>query len=109
MASAIDTAIAAYRAAWQAEIDRLLDGDDLKKTESELYLERYACALSSKADFEAGKIQSYTIAGRTFSYKNAREATGEINNLRTDLINCVYGNTTLVNMNINRLRETVGV
>ena len=105
--SDIDTKTAAVKTQWQAKIDAQTGIDPLIKAEAELVLERYTDAISDQASLEEGIIQSYTIAGRTFTYKTAAQASKSIEGLRNELISLVFGDVTLVNMNENGNGETL--
>ena len=105
--SDIATKTAAVKSAWQAKIDAQTGMDPLIKAEAELLLERYTDAMNDQASLEKGIIQSYTIAGRTFTYKTAAQALKSIDSLRNELTSLVFGDATLINMNENGNGETL--
>lgn len=92
----------ALKTAFTTEIDRISDTFPLRKPEATYTLDRWFDAASGVAELESGTITSYTMAGRTFTFsgvENLRKIEGE---LRAKLERLIYGNTHLLDLNLQR-------
>jgi len=86
----------ALEAAYQAEINELTDA--IGKAEADVILKRYIAALDAQQKVAAGSLQSYTIAGRTITRRNAGEGEAQIENLRAQLAAYVRSPVSYVDM-----------
>lgn len=84
------------KTALEAEIEHI--DDDLAKAEAAVLCDRYIAALTGQSDMEAGAVQSYSIAGRTVTRRNAGEGQRLIESLRSQLYAYLRGPGALVSM-----------
>lgn len=90
------SALTDLQAAYQAEIDEI--ADQLAKARASMLLERLVSAYESQAKLEARDIQSYTIAGRSVTYRTLDTGKTMIAELETSLMRSIRGSTYRVNM-----------
>ncbi len=87
----------ALKAAFTTEIAKI--SDTLQNAEATYTLDRYIEALDKQNALEAGNIISYTMAGRTFTKRNAGDGQAVVQQLRADLNKFIYGRVYLSDNN----------
>ena len=87
----------ALKAAFTTEIAKI--SDTLQNAEAAYTLDRYIEALDKQNALEAGNVTSYTMAGRTFTKRNASDGQAIVQQLRADLNKFIYGTVTLLDNN----------
>ena len=91
------TAIADLNTAWTAKIATI--SDTLIQAEATLILETYIAALPQQAALLSGNVSSYSIAGRSFTKRDAANGQQLIDTYRRELFRAVYGDVSLMDMN----------
>lgn len=81
--------LTALDTAYRAKIAEL--SDDLTKAEAEVACDRYIAAMTSQSELETGSVQSYTIAGRTITRRNAETGHVLIAVLRREFMTYIGG------------------
>ena len=71
----------------------------LAQAKATYQLDRFIELLDAVQALEAGKIQSYTIAGRSFSYAQTGELRGAADKEQHKLEAMIYGTATQMDMN----------
>ncbi len=96
--------LAAVKAAWLVEIAKISDA--LDKAEATQLLDEYIDARTAIADLQSGKVQSYSIGGRSFTFHTVGQADAMIEGKHAALWRLVYGSTTLLTGNVSNANET---
>lgn len=96
--------LAALKAAWVLEIAKISDA--LTKAEATQLLDEYIDARTAIADLQSGKVQSYSIGGRSFTFHTVGAAESLVKSKHWDLWRMVYGSTTLLTGNVSNANET---
>jgi len=91
------TAIADLQTAWETEIAKI--SDTLLNAEATYALSEYIDARTNQAALSANEIQSYTIAGRTFTRRDVEAGQGQVNRIENKLRALVYGSITMIDLN----------
>ena len=87
----------ALKAAYTTEIATI--SDTLQSAKATYTLDRYIEALDKQNALEANEIQSYTMAGRTFTRRDASAGQDVINELQYELEGYIYGHVVLADNN----------
>ena len=90
-------AIDDLKSAWEIEIAKISDA--LTKADATYALEVYISAVQQQAALEAKDIASYSIGGRTFTYRDVLSGQQAIQQLKSQLHEQVYGRSNLVDFN----------
>jgi hypothetical protein len=90
-------AIDDVKSAWETEIAKI--SDTLLNAEATYILDQYIDARTAQASLSSDGIQSYTIAERTVTRRNADMGQALINDLQNQLTELVYGKITLADAN----------
>ncbi len=80
--------------------------NDTARLDCAVWLEEYAAALATQVTTTSTIIQSYSISGRSFTYRSLREYNNRIAELRQMIDAALYGRGGYVD---NRLDDQVGV
>ena len=91
-------AIDDLKTAWQTEIAKI--SDTLIKADATYNLDAYIAAVAQQSALEAKEIQSYSIGGRTFTYRDVNAGAQAIAKLQSSLHTAVYGRINLVDFNV---------
>jgi hypothetical protein len=95
-------AIDVLQSAWETEIAKISDA--LIQADASYTLEVYIAAVQQQASLEAKDIASYSIGGRTFTYRDVLSGQQAIQQLKNQLHDQVYGRSNLVDFNT---RDTI--
>jgi len=88
---------AALKAAYLVEVAKI--SNTLDKARATYMVDVWADAVDQQAALEAGKVQSYSIGGRTFTYRDAASGQLAVANLEAQIQRMIYGTVTLIDMN----------
>lgn len=88
----------ALKAALLVEVNKIKDA--LPLAEATYTLDRYIDALDQQNALEAGAIDSYSIAGRSVTRRNAASGQAVVDALRARLNQMIYGSVTMMDMNV---------
>jgi hypothetical protein len=91
-------AIDALKTAWETEIAKI--SDPLVNADATYKLDGYIAALTQQTALEAKDISSYSIGGRTFTYRTVSEGASMVRGLESILHDEVYGRANLVDFNV---------
>jgi len=90
-------AIDDLKTAWVAKI--ALISDTLIKAKATYLIDNYIAALPKQAALEAQTIDSYSIAGRSFTYREAAAGKAMVNAMEAELYRLCYGSVSLADAN----------
>ena len=93
MASALTNLVAEYT----TQIATI--SDDLTRLEATYKLEVWAAAVAKLTALQSGVIQTYSIAGRSFTRYNIGDFEATVKSLQADLYRYIYGSISLLDMN----------
>lgn len=79
--------------------------DDLARLDCAVWLEEYAAALPALMASNASNVQSYTISGRSVTYRTINEFQTRVNELRANIDAALYGRGGVID---NRLHLNMG-
>ncbi len=98
--SAATTALIAHLTAKVAEIT-----NDTDRLDCAVWLEEYAVALPASQGSTASNVQSYSISGRSVTYRSLNELNRRVTELRSMIDAALYGRGGYID---NRLDSEVG-
>ena len=74
--------------------------DEVDRLDCAVWLEEYALALPASVGSTASNVQSYSISGRTVSYRSLNELNNRVSQLRQLINGALYGRNGVID---NRL------
>jgi hypothetical protein len=98
-------AIDNLKTAWETEIAKISDA--LIKAKATVLLDAYIAAYTQQIALSAKDIASYSIGGRTFTYRDATAGQNMINGMESDLHDYVYSTSSLVDFNVRTTDSNV--
>lgn len=79
--------------------------DDLARLDCAVWLEEYAVALPALQASNASNVQSYSISGRSVTYRTINEFKNRVAELRANIDSALYGRGGVID---NRLYINTG-
>lgn len=76
--------------------DSLLISDELDRLDCAVLIEEYAAALPASMASTSTNIASYSISGRTISYRSLNELNRRVAELRSQIEACLYGKNGVI-------------
>lgn len=76
-----------------------LISDTLNKAKAAYVQESYIAALTKQTALEANEITSYSIGGRSFTYRDVQAGASAVAALESELAGLIYGTSRLIDMN----------
>jgi hypothetical protein len=86
------------KTAWETYINANIT-NDIIKYEALVLLDSYIYALTSQQKLENSEITSYSILGRSFTFRNSNEGKATVANLKAQLTKLVYWHAANVSAN----------
>ena len=90
------SAITNLNNSWSDAISTI--SDPIMQAEATYLLETYIAALSQQTALESNKVQSYSMAGMSFTYRNVGDGRKVVDKAKLDLYRYVYGTDSLIDL-----------